>query len=573
MDSDTECPDIDRCSPRDSRGTMMFTHMDIKMSIQRKITVLAAVWLAIVLALLIGLGDRVGACPFCDVTQQTLSEELTGADAAVIAIRTEVTASASAGESEISPAEQTDPFEADNASPYKGTKFRVVEVLKGDLEPGDEIETVYFGEDPADKLFFITGVQGDKMEWGTPLPMTTQGVDYVKQLLQLARSGPERLRFFLAYLENSDPLLAQDTYDEFARAPYQDLIDIKDALDREQLVKWITDSQIGPTRRRLYLTMLGVCGTRDDAEMLQELLSYDYESLRPGLSALIGLMNIGGSALGAPLVDELVHADVRAKQQCLDALIAAYLKLKGPEGLPLIEERFLKNPAADYTQRYSTIMALRFHGEESSEISRHRLVQSLRLLLDNDEIADQVIPDLTRWEDWGIMDQLVEKFKASDEDGWIRQPVISYLLTAADQPGEVGEKAIAAVAELEEMDPEAVKRARSYLEFGLMGRGSAVKSASADESNRTRSTAQAKVDQPQTAQVQAAQPKEEPKEVAAVQRTKKPISNPMDSTTVLAAPSTTTIVVIPLVIGLVLMGLFGLMLRSGHTSPHRAPTT
>jgi hypothetical protein len=293
--------------------------------------------------------------------------------------------------------------------------------------------------------------------------------------------------------------------------------------------------------------------------MLEGLLTYDYESLKPGLSALIGLTSVGGSALGVPLVDELVHADVRAKQQCLDALIAAYLKLKGADGLPLIEERFLKNPSAEYTQQYSTIMALRFHGEESAEIPRERLVQSLRLLLDNDEIADQVIPDLTRWEDWGVMDKLVEKFKASDEDGWIRQPVISYLLTAAEQPGEVGDNANAAVAELEKLDPDAVKRARSYLEFGLMARGGgASKVATTENSDAVSATSQTK---------------KVPQEVAAAaDSTAKSTNNLTNGTTILAAPSRTTIIVIPLVLGLLLMGLFGLMLRGGHTNSPQAPT-
>jgi hypothetical protein len=517
-------------------------HVSIVMS---RITVIA-----ILVVGLIGSAYGVLACPFCDVTQQTLSEELSGADASVVAVQ---------AEPKTAKKEEVDPFEEDEAAANNGAKFRIVEVLKGDFKPGDIIEAVYFGEDAADKQFMITGVQGDKLEWGSPLPMTERGIEYVKQLVKIPASGPDRLRFFLGYLENHDALLAQDSYDEFARAPYEDLINLKDALDRQQLVEWITDSQVGPTRRRLYLTMLGVCGTQEDVAMLEELLTYNYESVRPALSALIGLMNVGGSALGAPLVDELVHADVRAKQQCLDALIAAYLKLKGPDGLTLIEERFLKNPDADYTQQYSTIMALRFHGEESSEIPRERLVKSLRYLLDDDEIADQVIPDLTRWEDWGIMEKLVEKFKASEEDGWIRQPVISYLLTAAEQPGEVGEKANAAVAELEELDPDAVKRARSYLAFGLMPSGGAVKK---------------EVTSAQDATVKATtSAKREPKEVAAVGKSEaKPKQKLVNGSTLLAAPSRTTIIVIPLVVGLLLMGLFGLMLRGGHTNPPRAPT-
>ncbi len=494
--------------------------------------------------LFLGAPLQAWACPFCDVTQQTLSEELDAADASVIAVL----------ETPVRKSGEVDPFEEDEAGPYKGATFRIVEVIRGDdLKPGDKLEAVYFGEDAADKQFLIKGIRGDQLDWGTPLPLSERAIDYVKQLPKVPKTGRDRLYFFMGYLENSDPLLAQDGYDEFARAPYEDLIALKDSLDRQQLVEWINDSQIGPTHRRLYLTMLGVCGTAEDAAMLEELLKYNYESLRPGLAALIGVMGLGGSTLGVPLVDELVHADVRAKQQCLDALIAAYLKLKGPDGLPLVEERFLKNPDAEYTQQYSTIMALRFHGEESSEIPRERLVHSLRLLLDNDEIADQVIPDLTRWEDWGVMDRLVGMFKASEKDGWIRQPVVSYLLTAADQPGEVGEKANAAVAELEKLDPEGVKRARSYLSFGLFARGGTKAEA-------------------QPAEKTAATTREKPAEVAAAAAVKAKRKLAADNV-ILATPSKTTIIVVPLVVGIALMGLFSVMLRGGHTSPPRTPTT
>jgi hypothetical protein len=383
-------------------------------------------------------------------------------------------------------------------------------------------------------------------------------VEYVKQLPQLPASGPERLQFFMNYLENSDPLLAQDCYDEFARAPYDDLLAIKDSLDRNQLVAWIMDSQVGPTRRRLYLTMLGLCGTDEDVALLESLLKYDYDAMKPGVAAMLGVMGMGGSTIGAPLVDELVQADVRAKQQCLDALIAAYLKLKGPDGLNLIEERFIKKPNTDYTQLYSVIMALRFHGEESSDIPRERLIQSLRLLVDNEKVVDQVIPDLTRWEDWDVMDKLVEKLKVSDESPWIPQAVVSYLLTAADQPGEVGEKANAAIAEIEATDPELVKRSRSYLSFGLMP-------------NTGRSVSAAKESEPAEPKKSETKPKESAEVVAvaeALVRPPKTLAPPV----LLAAPSRMTIIVVPLIAVVSVMGLYSLMLRGGHTSPPRTPT-
>ena len=98
-------------------------------------------------------------------------------------------------------------------------------------------------------------------------------------------------------------------------------------------------------------------------------------------------------------------------------------------------------------------MALRFHGEETDVLPREKLLESMRLALDHREFADQVIPDLTRWEDWEVMPRLVKMFKESPKDDWIRQPVVSYLLVAAEEPGDVGERAKAALAELEGARP------------------------------------------------------------------------------------------------------------------------
>ncbi len=504
------------------------------------------------------------ACPFCNATSQTLSEELAAADATVIATL----------EKAAPTGDLNDPSAGDAGNAYTGAIFKVQKVLKGEgrVEVGDEIEVVYFGGDAKDKQFLINSLGGDKLDWATPLPLSPRAVDYVQQLSSLPAGGKERLKFFMGHLEDPDPLLAQDGYDEFARAPYQDLIDLKDDLDREQLVVWINDPQVGPTHRRLYLTMLGVCGKIDDVAMLESLLKYDYESMRTGIATLIASMSLGGSSVGVPLVNELVHADVRAKQQCLDALIAAYLKLKGPDGLELIEERFLNNPKAEYTQLYSTIMALRFHGEESHEIPRERLVKSLRLLLDNSEIADQVIPDLTRWEDWEIMDRLIQMFKQSEEDGWIRQPVLAYLLTAAEQPGDVGAKATEAVEQLEEMDPTAVKRARSYLSFGLMARGAASPgSAERDEKVTADSGGDVLADS-ESVEVEIPEIDEEidPQTGLPIEQlaeTAPPESTgPLDVDEESLAPSRTMIIAVPLVVGVLLIGLFGIMLRGGHST-------
>jgi hypothetical protein len=408
----------------------------------------------------------VSACPFCSAESQTLTEETQSADAVVLAKLLK----------EAEPSDASDADFAADGSDLGTATFQIVEILEGqDLLTGvKEIQVVFFGEPDREQVFLVSGIGTDRIDWTTPLPLSTAAVDYVRRLESVPATGVDRLAFFQDYLENDDPLLAQDAYDEFARAPYSDVIALKPQMQHDRLVSWINDPEISPSRRRLYLTMLGVCGTASDLPMLEALLKSDFQSMKPHFEQIVQSALALGAPVGLSAWLDLIEQDERRKKQGLDALVACYLALRRADGLDLIDERFLKNPGTEYTYIYSTIMALRFHGEEpTSMIPRERLLASMRLLLDNPEFADQVIPDLARWEDWSVLDRLVSMFKSSDKNGYVRQPVVTYLTVASEQPGEVGTKAQSALAELEQLDPEGVKQARSLMAFGALGRARA----------------------------------------------------------------------------------------------------
>ena len=200
-------------------------------------------------------------------------------------------------------------------------------------------------------------------------------------------------------------------------------------MQRDKLLAWINDKNVLASRRRLYLTMLGVCGSEDDASLLEELITRQEPAGEP--------------------------------KTALDALLACYLTLKGPEGMKLVEDRFLKDEKAEYTDTYSAIMALRFHGQEEKIIPKERLVEGLRHMLDRPQMADLVIPDLARWQDWKSMDKLVQLFKdADDKSSWVRVPVVQFL-KACPLP-----EAQQHIAALEKIDPEAVKRASFFVPLG-----------------------------------------------------------------------------------------------------------
>ena len=77
---------------------------------------------------------------------------------------------------------------------------------------------------------------------------------------------------------------------------------------RDRLVEWINDPNVSTIHRRLYLTMLRCAAGRRTMPMVEEDAEGPSQKDRPGL----------------------------------DALVSCYLTLRG-DGLPLIEEMFLKN--------------------------------------------------------------------------------------------------------------------------------------------------------------------------------------------------------------------------------------
>ncbi len=371
--------------------------------------------MAITAALAVALVGRTAtACPFCSAPMKTFGEEIESMDVAVIAVLAEGAERAVGGAA------------ADDRVPT--ARFTIVEVLKGKehLAGAKTVDTIYFGGADPGKSFLIMGVGAPKLMWSTPLPIAAESRDYFRKIVALPKEGPERLTFFLSYLENADDMLARDAYDEFAKAPYAMVHELKDSLDHDQIVKWVQSPDIPATRRRLYLTMLGICASDDDIPMLETML----------------------------------RAEDRKSRAGLDALVACYLTLRGPEGVELVEELFLENEKAEYADTYAAIMALRFHGTEVEAIPQKRLIEALRLMLDRPELADLVIPDLARWEDWDSMPRLTELFKNADEkSSWVRVPVINYL-RACPLP-----EAKKRIEELEKIDPEAVRRANTFFPF------------------------------------------------------------------------------------------------------------
>ncbi len=356
------------------------------------------------------------ACPFCSAVSRTLGEQMNDFDVVAIASL------------------QTEPTSPDERELPRAT-FRIIDFLRGEefftdtengKEEGDDsrldFETIVIGgKNRIGDHYLVMGNGTRHVNWSTPIPVSDRVVDYMKQIDSLPQQGPDRLAFVAGYFEDAEPILAGDAYDEFAKASFPDVIEVADRLDREQLVGHLRDPDVVTARKRLYYTLLGVCGNDEDVAFMEE----------------------------------VIRSGDRDRQSGLDALLAAYLNLTGDDGIPLIKETFLAPPDSDNINVYAAIAALRFHATETDRVSREQILDAFRVVLDRPQIADMVIMDLARLEDWSVIERLVGIFRAADTDEtkWVRAPIISYLQAC---PLPIASQYI---DELRQVDPQAVKRA------------------------------------------------------------------------------------------------------------------
>jgi hypothetical protein len=376
--------------------------------------------LAVIFLLALYTSPRARACPFCSAVSNTFSEDIATMDAVVIARLTDYRG--------ITPGTPP-PAPGISSINSSSATFDIATILKGEslLKNARSFSTPFFGDAKKGDLFLVMGSDPQELSWSPPLRLNERQHQYLLALVRLPKQGPQRLAFFQQYLQDPDPMLAQDAYDEFARAPYDAVKQLKDRMDHDQLVKWIQDPEVSSSQRRLYFTMLGVCGSEEDLPMLERRMRSEDAQFKSGL----------------------------------DALIACYLTLRGSEGVALVEDLFLKkrddNFSDAYPDVYAAIMALRFHGTQADVIPRQRVLKAFHYLLDNPPMADLVISDLARWQDWSQLEQLVKLFKTADtKSTFVRMPIINYM-RACPLP-----EAKKALAEFEQIDPEAVKRAMTF---------------------------------------------------------------------------------------------------------------
>ena len=318
------------------------------------------------------------ACPIClGAGQPSRAQELAAAQQAVLAVPT-----------------------------AEASRFRVVEVIRGERPSGNTIEGGYPRYGPAadatvpkgkalllvrtDPLpaWVILGVSGaEQSGWLRKLAAGKRAED------MSAADWRARVALVLPYLENAEPLTAELAYGELAAAPYAALRAAKSRLDAHSIRAWLADPKL-VARQRLYLLLLGLAGNAGDAVALDQRVEVAWKA---------------GDATN------------------LASMLAAGLELRGTARMPWVEDRYLRDRARSAPEISAALLALSVHGNAGGVIPRERVIQSYRVFMKaHPEIAGYVAQDLAAWQYWDAVPEYVALMKSD-----VRQQFPSRVATLA----------------------------------------------------------------------------------------------------------------------------------------------
>lgn len=355
------------------------------------------------------------ACPFCGALNATFSEEIAQADLAVYVKLTQ------------RPAASSGAAVTTQASEIPRATFEILKVLKGEklVVPGLEVQAIYFGEAKPGTKFLLYGSGAPKLEWSTPIELSPDLEKYLDEVAKYPADRAQRVVLIQKFLLNSDSMVRQDAYNEFAITDYKDLKAARTQFDLAQIRKAVADVASEDSSLALNYTLLGLCGGKEDLPLLESRLTS--------------------------------KDDLQRKR--LDALVGCYLTLAGEGGLKLIEDALMipDLKSKNFMRMYRVLLALRFHADDGGIVPREKIVPLVRRILEYPTYADVVIPDLTRWEDWTVMDRIMELYR--DEQAmapFLREPAVKYM-EICPLP-----KAKEYLVEMKKIDPDAFQRAQLF---------------------------------------------------------------------------------------------------------------
>ncbi len=188
--------------------------------------------------------------------------------------------------------------------------FEIIEVSfsKGDrFQRGQVVVMPQYVAGSETASYSLMGPEDRLQDWNPALEVSAAAWAYLSKMpfpVTDPKAQTDRLMYFLPFFEHEDPLVSNDAFEEFAEAPYEVIVPLKDKLPREDILKWLADPKTPVDRIGFYGLLAGLCGHPEDAEILEKKIV-------------------------------ILDADFR---KGIDGIMTGYLLLRGEDGLKVLED-------------------------------------------------------------------------------------------------------------------------------------------------------------------------------------------------------------------------------------------
>ena len=276
-------------------------------------------------------------------------------------------------------------------NPDKPFSFRVVDVLKGELDNTDI--NLFLNTSARRKLavnakHVVILVRADSdAEWRQVSYATTEYQAIVRTILSYAAEWQEpngnekRGEFFSGYLLDPNRSIREQAYLEVGRLPYAQIKAASGIVPREQIRSFLADVRLVEWHS-LYILMLGQSRYPDDRTYIKR------------------------------------HLEVAAKYHSetnLSAWVTAYVESNPDIAIDFIESTYFRDPDRTVAELTGVLEAMfvlaSVDGGVQSQPAgfRYRLVESYEVLLDfHPDMAGGVVKNLTIWQRSALVDRLKE---------------------------------------------------------------------------------------------------------------------------------------------------------------------
>lgn len=384
------------------------------------------------------------ACPFCSTQGQTLAGELASADMIVVATvvsserdpndftksRTTVKV-----DETVKPhpafAKQTEltipryiPVEKGKAAPQL-LLFCYVNTDSNDAAVSAAASTIAVF--PQYRNATVDAYRGDEIRAKSKLPA------YLKEARKFQGADTlKRLRFYFDNLEDDDLFISSDAYMEFGNADYKDVQELAKSLPADTLVGWLKNPKTNPSRFGLYGMLLGHCGKAEHAATLKKLVSDPDNAFSTGL----------------------------------DGMLAGYVLLDPKGGWELLAG-IAGDRKKEFTTRYAALRTVRFfHDHRSDVVQAEQVLDAMKVLATQEDIADIAIDDLRKWKQWDLADFVLDlAARESHSDPLARRAIVKYAILVAKATGNA--RATGYVEQVRKVKPQLVKDAEELVEAEL----------------------------------------------------------------------------------------------------------